>query len=143
MERTMPVPMAGCWLWMGSWAPSRGYGLVHVPGGRRTVAHRYSWEIHRGPIPDGMMVCHKCDVRLCVNPDHLFLGTASDNMRDAFAKGRNITAGDRHRAKTHCPQGHAYEGWNVILYQGRRYCRACLYARNEARQIAKREARNV
>jgi hypothetical protein len=141
MDRVMPVPMAGCWLWTGAWTPSRGYGLVRGEGGRRTVAHRRSWELHCGPIPAGMKVLHKCDVRLCVNPDHLFLGTLGDNNRDAYDKGRNFPFGDIHRPKTQCPQGHSYEGWNVILYQGRRYCRACMYARNKAQ--AKKGKRNV
>ena len=73
----------GCWLWTGSTLPA-GYGQIDQRG-----AHRVSYEIHFGPIPDGMHVCHKCDVPACVRPDHLFLGTPLDNMRDKIAKGRD------------------------------------------------------
>lgn len=54
------------------------------------AAHRISWEIHRGNIPKGMYVLHKCDVPGCVNPDHLYLGTQSENMRDAYHRGRKV-----------------------------------------------------
>ena len=83
MER---VTESGCWLWTGT-VGDTGYGWIHINGGR-IRAHRYSWKIHMGDIPAGMYVLHKCDVRLCVNPGHLFLGTHQDNMRDATIKGR-------------------------------------------------------
>lgn len=77
-----------CWLWVGACAGHMGYG--HFNGGDRGFlkAHRFSREIHFGPIPAGMMVLHKCDNPRCVNPDHLFLGNASDNMLDCSRKGR-------------------------------------------------------
>lgn len=127
MDRVMPEPNSGCWLWMGNLADKRGYGLVSVRSGDKYIrigAHRFSWQLHKGPIPKGILVCHHCDVPSCVNPDHLFLGTHSDNTKDAHSKGR-MDAGEKWRTKTHCPQGHQYDEANTFRYQGRRYCRAC------------------
>ncbi len=81
------VDTAGpCWLWTAS-KDSGGYGTIGS-GGKIRKAHRVSWEMHRGPIPKGLCVLHRCDVRGCVNPEHLFLGTQDDNMKDCAAKGR-------------------------------------------------------
>lgn len=79
-----------CWLWTG--CPSAfGHGKISMGGiGSKEVgAHRLSWEIHCGPIPDGLSVLHTCDVPACVRPDHLFLGRQRDNIADMIAKGRN------------------------------------------------------
>lgn len=75
-----------CWGWLGR-RNQLGYGRISV-NGTLTQAHRVSWGLFRGPIPDGMCVCHSCDNRGCVKPGHLFLGTQKDNMRDCMAKGR-------------------------------------------------------
>jgi len=79
----------GCWLWRGS-RDRIGYGHFRsrALASSGVLAHRYSWFIHHGPVLDGLDVCHRCDVPGCVNPQHLFLGTHTDNMRDMFAKKR-------------------------------------------------------
>jgi hypothetical protein len=78
---------ATCWLWTGARTRS-GYGKIGQMGGNPQDTHRVSWELHNGAIPDGLLVCHHCDVKLCIRPDHLFLGTHLDNARDYHAKRR-------------------------------------------------------
>lgn len=89
MAKVLPEPNSGCWLWNAGMV--RGYGRLQVGTSRspRTeLAHRVSYGLHYGPIPAGLGVYHRCDTPACVNPDHLFLGTQLDNMRDARRKGR-------------------------------------------------------
>lgn len=86
MSRLEPELNSGCWLYSRA-APAPGYGRIYYNGG--TIgAHRASWIVHFGRIPNGMHVLHKCDVPACCNPSHLFLGTRSDNMQDKERKGR-------------------------------------------------------
>ncbi|MEN5115875.1 HNH endonuclease signature motif containing protein [Luteimonas sp. TWI662] len=86
-ERSIPVPEAGCWLWTRS-VGSNGYGRDSTGKHSYVEAHRSSFIAFKGQIPDGLCVCHRCDTPSCVNPDHLFLGTRSENLRDAYRKGR-------------------------------------------------------
>ena len=78
----------GCWLWVGN-QDHRGYGRFRIDAqGKMDGAHRAAWFLTYGPVPDGLHVCHHCDNPRCVRPDHLFLGTHDDNMRDMTVKGR-------------------------------------------------------
>lgn len=83
---SMPEPNSGCWLWLRQ-VSNFGYGMVSTHNGSK-FAHRMSYEVFVGPIPEGMSVLHKCDQPACMNPDHLFLGTDADNIADMIKKGR-------------------------------------------------------
>lgn len=85
-EKYQVVTETGCWIWNGS-SNRGGYGQFHMPSGP-WLAHRVSWLLSKGWIPDGSHVLHKCDTPACVNPDHLFLGTDKDNVQDMLSKGR-------------------------------------------------------
>ena len=98
----------GCWEWKGR--KSKKYGQLWMPGKRYISAHRFSYAFFCGPIPDAMCVLHRCDNPGCVRPDHLFLGTVVDNMRDMFAKGRERIGTHRRKLR----QEDAY----AILWRG-------------------------
>lgn len=84
--RTTKIPWSGCWIWDGAIGKAHGYGVAW--DGKYVRAHRLGYKLFVGDIPSGMHVLHRCDVRSCVNPSHLFLGTQLDNMRDMVSKGR-------------------------------------------------------
>lgn len=83
----------GCLEWTGA-LNDAGYGRL-IDGRRNVRAHRANWELHNGPIPDGLLVLHRCDNPKCVDPKHLFLGTNTDNIRDMVCKGRGLV-GEHH-----------------------------------------------
>jgi hypothetical protein len=104
----------GCWTWLGM-LDKDGYGVVRLKGRRRVKAHRASYEAFIGPIPEGQMVCHRCDNPACIRPSHLFLGTAQANKADCIAKDRHAR-GDRVRHKVVLSEGQVL----AILADGRR-----------------------
>ena len=80
----------GCWTWTGHAADKMGYGRIQIAGrgSKKIPAHRLSYQLHKGEIPDGFIIMHTCDNPSCVNPDHLVAGTYSENTQDAVSKGR-------------------------------------------------------
>ena len=129
---------SGCWLWMGC-VNGSGYGSISVSSEKTgQFVHRVVWELVNGPIPKGMHVCHTCDVRACANPDHLFLGSRSTNMKDSVKKKRHI-----YSKRTKCKNGHLLDGNSYTrsdcVVEGRR-CKTCASlsgARCRARRKAK------
>jgi len=93
MDKCLPVTESGCWIWDAT--PGSVYGLFWL-NGRNEHAHRASWILHNGPIPNGKWVLHTCDVKGCVNPNHLYLGDHKQNTKDAVDRCR-MSSGDAHR----------------------------------------------
>lgn len=134
--KVSPIDMLcndGCWEWLGG-KTRGGYGSFASPEAT-CRAHRIAYELRKGPIPLGMYVCHRCDNPGCVNPAHLFVGTASDNTRDSMKKGRfHIPVSER---KTHCIHGHEFTPENVRIRDGKRKCRVCHNISKKAAKLAK------
>jgi hypothetical protein len=99
-SRHIPEPNSGCFLWLSA-PTSTGYGSIELRG-RTLSAHRFAYALFRGEIPDGLLVCHHCDNPLCVNPDHMFIGTDLDNQIDCIKKGRAYLLGPPKGADNAC-----------------------------------------
>lgn len=109
-----------CWEWTGPVFNS-GYGQIGDHRiGEHTTTHRLAYKLTNGNIPDGALILHKCDNRLCCNPKHLRAGTQKENVADMVAKGRG-----KNQVKTHCPNGHAYDEVNTYRWGNVRQCRKC------------------
>ena len=116
-----------CWLWTDK--PDKdGYGKLAIDG-KSPRAHRLAYQLWIGPIPlDKPHVCHHCDNPPCVNPEHLYAGTAKDNAKDRATRGRHHES-----KKNHCPKSHEYNIANTYIYKnGKRKCRTCDRQRKKA-----------
>mgnify|MGYP001572096839 CR=1 FL=1 len=126
-----PLGHDDCWEWTGR-RNQRGYGLYEFERQNKRTrwkAHRLSFFIHFGPIPDWADVMHACDNEPCSNPFHLGLGTTADNNQDMARKGR---VRNQHSGVTHCKRSHEFTAENTTIDKyGRRYCRACRRLRHQ------------
>jgi len=128
LNARIDIDASGCWLWTGALG-LHGYGRFKVSGAIGLPAHRVVYEAFREPIPDGHVLHHVCERKLCVNPDHLQVMSATEH--NALTQ----------RAKTHCPHGHEYTPENTIRWaDGKRRCKACDRARNRGDATAWRQA---
>lgn len=130
----MAVPANSCWMWAGAYF-SNGYGQAWWTGhGRPIQAHRLMFLEAVGPIPSDKQIDHLCRVRGCVNPAHLRLASRENIMAPGARCRAKVNAG-----RTHCPKGHSYEGRNLYVAHGKRYCRTC----KNAGKVARRRARRI
>lgn len=98
LRNSIPEPNSGCWLWLGG-LNRQGYGQINMPGNKQQRAHRLSYKIHKGEIPKGLDVRHTCDIRCCINPDHLIVGTKQQNAQDAIERNRYVRGEKRKDSK--------------------------------------------
>jgi putative hemolysin len=132
--RRLSVAGNGCWIWLGG-RNDDGYGVFCLAKRKNISAHRFSYQFHRGEIEKGLEVDHLCSCRSCVNPEHLELVTHAENIRRGKERGsykNHNLIGKLNSAKTHCKNGHPYQGDNLIIdkYNGGRRCKICEQAKS-------------
>lgn len=121
----------GCWLWTGG-KTGRGYGLITIDGHHRP-AHRVAWELYHGhPMDPSLDACHICDTPLCVNPNHIFPATPSENALDAKRKGRLVQPWGPQPV---CRNGHVRTPENTLISRGHQECRICRKESNHRRYV--------
>jgi len=131
LESKVIIDANGCWIWQG--ATSNGYAQVWTDGSSQRC-YRVSYICYKGPVKPGLYVLHKCDVKRCINPEHLYEGTAQQNRADLFARGdpeKVYNQNSYNKSLTKCKRGHPLSGDNVYLNpsSGSRQCKACLKER--------------
>lgn len=135
LDKVSPEPNSGCWLWTASTFKNTGYGQFYIGpewgyAKGMTTAHRASWHLFKGEIPDGLHIDHLCNVRCCVNPDHLEPVTHEENTRRALL-GKELVE--------HCHRGHEYNEFNTYRNsRGHRECRVCRAFYRKRRQLSLR-----
>ena len=122
-----------CWNWTGKTKTTRGYGVLWFGGGKTISAHRFSYEIHNGKIPNGLQIDHLCRNRKCVNPEHLEAVTDKVNVL------RGIGLSAMNARKTHCKNGHPFNKQNTWHYKGQRVCRICKRINQNIRRKLKKQ----
>lgn len=127
-----------CWEWLGT-KLKKGYGQIRGVGEDVWMAHRLAFFLAYGSLPRLLMVCHRCDNPSCVNPGHLFLGTAKDNVQDMMVKGRWHGG---LKKSTHCKIGHLLSADNLRISGKKRTCRTCRLAFERERRAARRSETN-
>jgi hypothetical protein len=138
LRRLHGLESSGCWIWNGTISKD-GYASLKIRGTYLRVS-RVCFSLSKEGNFDSHLVCHKCDNPACVNPDHLFLGTPSDNMQDMARKGRQWM---QKKIWTHCKRGHEYTPDNIIYHSKGKTCRTCKNIRsNRNRAIFKSQGRN-
>ena len=130
MDKVFPCPITGCWLWAAFVNPD-GYGMVTV-GSKSIRAHRQSYQLFVGPIPDGKQLDHLCRVRRCVNPHHLEAVDGIENWRRGESSSKLFSMRDK------CANGHDLTGDNLMLYRGARRCKAC-----NAKDVERYRSKNI
>lgn len=134
-ELFIPEPNSGCWLWIGQLTHGRASLIRRIDGKRTNMSvSRMVWQETNGDIPTDKWVLHRCDMGACVNPEHLYLGTHKDNMRDMAAHGKL-----KRPRKTHCPRGHRYTRYSYPYQNTFQVCLVCNREKCKAYYVRTRE----